>query len=380
MHLVQSKDISIVWSFFLMKIVGLWLAADEAEQRRRNFALIYTLNAIFIASCIAMRDIYYSWGNVNDCIYVGCNILYLAIVFFKILVLYKHRIEFYGLIRFTQEKFWHFDYNSREKLILSECKKICTVFIVAFSFCTQGTCAGYVVTPILANVGKNQSERMLPFNMWVDFPTGLSPYYEVLFIIQTLCVYHVGICYMCFDNILSLLNLHVATQFRILQYRFMNLSNVIEKQTDGRELEIGYTNFTVDSYLQLKSCVQYHQALTGYCKKLENIFSLLVLGQVLFLAMTDSPPSRNVGLVLNLAGTLCQLFMFTYSCDGLTRESMDVSRAVFARPWANLPMDRNGKSVRQSMLMVIMRSNRCCCLTASGFFPVSLETYTGVIN
>ncbi|CAK9796325.1 Odorant receptor 13a [Anthophora plagiata] len=391
MDLVQSKDISILWSFFLMKIVGLWLAADEAEQRRRNLALIYTLNAIFIATCIAIRDIYYSWGNVSDCIYVGCNILYLAIVFFKITVLYTHRVEFFSLVRFTQEKFWHFNYNTQEKLILSECKRICTIFIVALSFCTQGTCAGYVVTPILENVGRNQSERILPFNMWIDFPTGSSPYYEVLFIIQTLCVYHVGICYICFDNILSLVNLHVATQFRILQYRFTNLSKIIEKRTHYRELDGDYEKFADACQVELKSCVQYHQALTDYCKKLENIFTLIVLGQVLFLAMiiclvgyqlflTDSPPSRNVGLVLNLVGTLCQLFMFTYSCDGLIRQSVNVGRAIFAGPWAALPMDKTGKNLRRIVIMVSMRSDRCCCLTASGFFPVSLETYTGVLS
>lgn len=65
MRSARSRDVSIVWTCFLMKTVGLWLAADRVEQRRRNFALIYTISAIFIATCIAIRDFYYSWGNFN---------------------------------------------------------------------------------------------------------------------------------------------------------------------------------------------------------------------------------------------------------------------------------------------------------------------------
>lgn len=60
-----SRDISIIWTSFLMKVVGLWLAADRYEQRRRDFALIYTVGALFIIVCIGFRDIYFTWGNFS---------------------------------------------------------------------------------------------------------------------------------------------------------------------------------------------------------------------------------------------------------------------------------------------------------------------------
>ncbi|XP_076229596.1 odorant receptor 22c-like isoform X2 [Nomia melanderi] len=279
MQLVQSTDYSIDWTCLLMKSVGLWLAADEAEQRRRNAALIYTISVIFIATCIAIRDIYFSWGNFSDCVYITCNILYLMIVLYKIGVLYTHRLEFFDLVRYTQSNFWHSNYSQQEKVILAECKRLCGVFIVVISFCCQGTCAGYLVTPLLANIGKNESDRILPFNMWVDFPTGTSPYYEVLFVIQA-----------------------------------------------------------------------------------------------------DIPPSRNISLMLNLGGTLVQLFMFTYGCDGLIHQSASIGRATYSGPWALMPMDRIGKILRRNILLTILRSGRSCCLTANGFFPVSLETYTAVLS
>lgn len=94
----------------------------------------------------------------------------------------------------------------------------------------------------------------------------------------------------------------------------------------------------------------------------------------------DTSPAKKASLVLNLGGTFFQLLMFTYSCDSLMRQSVDVGNAVFSSPWANLPMDKTGVFVRKNLIIVIMRSHRVCCLTAGKFFPVSLETYTAVIN
>lgn len=130
------------------------------------------------------------------------------IVVLKVSVLYAHKMQFFELVTFTQKNFWRPYRDPEEKLILAECKRICIIFVVVISFCAQGTCTGYMITPIIgifneiltfkkkkkknynislifqANIGKNESNRELPFNLWVDFPVGLSPYFEILFVIQ----------------------------------------------------------------------------------------------------------------------------------------------------------------------------------------------------
>lgn len=158
----------------------------------------------------------------QNSVFICCNILYVAIVLLKIGVLYAHKIEFFDLIAYTQKNFWRFYNDPQEILIITGCKKICNFSIVLIVFCAQGTCAGYMVTPLigiyisiilslkhisinvdfyiawrktgdnnnngvftsLENIGKNESDRALPFNLWIDFPVGLSPYFELLFIVQ----------------------------------------------------------------------------------------------------------------------------------------------------------------------------------------------------
>lgn len=89
--------------------------------------------------------------------------------------------------------------------------------------------------------------------------------------LQVLCLYHVGVCYLCFDNILCIINLHTAGQFRILQYRLENMCGVNNN---------GKLSYSICKYMKLKTYIQQHQMLIEYCKKLEQVFNLIVLGQV----------------------------------------------------------------------------------------------------
>ncbi|KAK1137089.1 hypothetical protein K0M31_001616 [Melipona bicolor] len=72
------------------------------------------------------------------------------------------------------------------------------------------------------------------------------------------------------------------------------------------------------------------------------------------------------------------LFMFTYGCDGVIEHSEKVALGAYSALWTIMPMNKSGRMLRNDLLLVIERSRRVCCLTANGFFPISLETYTKV--
>lgn len=93
----------------------------------------------------------------------------------------------------------------------------------------------------------------------------------------------------------------------------------------------------------------------------------------------DAPTARRVIFVFHIMGCSSQLFMFTYSCDCLMQDSTNVATAMYAAPWTRLPMNQGGKMMRRDLLLVVMRSRLPCCITACGFFAISLETYTRVI-
>ncbi|XP_076650262.1 odorant receptor 13a-like [Halictus rubicundus] len=213
-----------------------------------------------------------------------------------------------------------------------------------------------------------------------------------------LLVYQAGLCHFCFDNILCIMNLHVATQFRILQYRLSTLKSETVVEDSASRVPSAAEN----SYMMFRRYVQQHKMLIAYCNKLEEVFNLIVFAQVfifsVLICLSGLQILMNViqnlfnyvanieKLIFNQGKSgifyrqlqLADLLMFTYSCDGLIQESLNVAPAVYSSPWAYLPMDKHGKMLRKDVVLVIMRSRIPCCLTAKGFFPVSLETYTKV--
>ena len=61
----QYSDISITLSQFMLKIVGIWMSANDAERRHRKFAMAYTIGLHIFSLYINLTDIYYSWGDFN---------------------------------------------------------------------------------------------------------------------------------------------------------------------------------------------------------------------------------------------------------------------------------------------------------------------------
>ncbi|XP_076678237.1 odorant receptor 82a-like [Andrena cerasifolii] len=313
------------------------------------------------------------------CLYIACNILTLMLAILKLFTLLLHRKDFFELVVYLQQEFLRSNYDTYERTILHRCKRICTFFICCFTCFVHATLVSYVISPIVANIGRNASDRILPFNMWGDLVT-TTPYFEITFVLQALFMYQIGLCYFCFDNFLCIMTIHVAGQFRILQYRLENMKKVKNKRNHSgdpaREYCAAFTHY-----------VQQHQALIAYCKKLEGVFSVFAFGQVLVFSMlicldgyqvlmADAPTARRIIFVFHIMGCSSQLFMFTYSCDCLIQDSANVATAMYAAPWTRLAMNQDGKMMRRDLLLVAMRSRLPCCITACGFFAISLETYT----
>nr|XP_034178978.1 odorant receptor 13a-like [Osmia lignaria] len=390
MTILRVDDVSIAFTSFFMKLIGFWLAANRSEQRLRDVTLFYTMFAILFSLWVQTTDFYHSREDFGACLYNACNILSLTVPMFKILVLLVHKKKFFHLITYLERNFLHANYDKYETSVLASCKRKCTFFICFFIFLTEGTVFSYIITPVIVNIGRNESDRTLPFNMWVNLPLSITPYYEITFVIQVLCVYHIGLTYFCFDNFLCIMNLHLAGQFQILQYRVSNKCVIKDQEKSNLKLEKNSLKFINDCCATFKSYIRQHQILIAYCDQIEEIFNLIVLVQVItfsllicldgYQILVADVPHRKIIFFFHLMGTVCQLLMFTYSCDCVIQESRKLARAVYSGPWLLLPMNENVQKLRKDLVMVIMRSHKPCCLTACKFFMVSLETYTKVLT
>ncbi|KAF7386889.1 hypothetical protein HZH66_011341 [Vespula vulgaris] len=381
----EKKDISIILTAFFMKFTGFWLAANSKEQFRRRFAFYYNTGAVSFAVYVEITDFIYSRDNFTEAIYILCNTMTLVMVLSKMLILTLHRTKFMYLIKYMQDQFWNSNYEPEENVIVEKCRKQCTYFVCSFTFFALGTVFCYVLTPIIENIGRNETDRILPFTMWIDLPFSTSPYFEMMFVIQVLSLYGVGICYFCFDNLLCIMNIHTAGQFRILQQRLVKIyqENDISNYYQIDHLQNVYNRF--------KELVIQHQMLIKYSKDLNHVFTFITLGQVLIFSIliclvgyeifiADAAPTRRAVFIFYITGTMTQLMMFTYSCNILAEESMNVAEAAYSSSWTSMPINEISKFLKKGLLLIIIRARKPCSLSAGGFFSVSLETYTAVMS
>ncbi|XP_003494119.1 odorant receptor 4-like [Bombus impatiens] len=390
MQTEQDLDISVIFSMFFLRNIGLWISDNRAENRRMKIKLMCTLFNSIDASIVIMRDFYFTWLYKGDILYVTTNILTVIMGLIKICIILMHKREFISLITYTQRNFWNVNYDTREKEILKNCRKTCTFFVCSVS--AIGICAmlAYLSTPLITNAGKNKSERILPFNVWLNLPVSISPYYEIGFLIQTISLYYIAVSYFCFDNVFCILAVHLTGQFRILRYRFAKLCDM-EHQITEEDTGLMITKHVHTFYEQLKLYIRQHQTLIDFCNRLEDVYTMLIFGQVLVFSVliclfayqglvVAAPFARRSIFVFLLVGSMALLFMFTYSCDGVIEHSEKVAIGAYSALWTIMPMNKPGRMLRNDLIMVIERSRRVCCLTANNFFPVSLETYTTILS
>ncbi|XP_043512088.1 uncharacterized protein LOC122529741 [Frieseomelitta varia] len=384
----HHKDISFRLTTFFLKVVGLWLRTTRVEKWLRNAVVVYTILTIIFFAWIYSRGLYFFWGDFSISSYMVCNLLGMFLVFLKIVTVFIYKEKFFRLIVHMQENFWHFNYDQYENSILADTKRMCIYFVCVFSIFSQFTAFSYIINPVISNIGRNATERILIFDMHLDLPLSTSPYYEIMYLIQALAVYQNDVCYLCIDDIFCIMCLHAASQFRILQYRIANVPSLkIKDKLDQYANE----DASIKCYAIFKNCIQQHQTLIEFSTTLEEIFTIIVLGQVLTFSilicfvgyltlLVELTLSSRISLICFLSTNISQLWIFTYSCDFMAQESMNVANAVYTAPWIYLPMDRFGKMIRQDLQIVMMRSRRACYLTACGFFPISLETFTKIMS
>ncbi|KYN34223.1 Odorant receptor 49b [Trachymyrmex septentrionalis] len=383
----KDKFLSIRLVRFLMRVTGFWPAESETEKRLLNGVLSYTICISSIALWIEATEVYLGKGDFYALTYTACSSMPVIIIMLKIIFFFRYRKELLNMLKYTQDNFWYVQYDEYGSKILEKINKKGLILMCTFTFFVQGTVCTYILTPILENIGKNESDRILPFNVWIGISTTVSPNFEIMFTIEISALIHCGICFCCFDNLLGLLNLHTAGQFKILQHRLRSILMRVERTGTVRLFNEKQKQKV---YEKLRECIILHHELIWYSEKMEQIFmystlcQLLVSGIMLCVAgfqvfLARGTLIRRLIFIAHTNGCFVQLFVVTLTATDLINESRAVGDAAYNANWQVLSHEEN-RGVRTAVLMIIMRSARACSISAGGFFPVSLETFMAVLS
>ncbi|XP_017796293.1 PREDICTED: uncharacterized protein LOC108577627 [Habropoda laboriosa] len=417
----------------LMWITGIWVASTEKEEK--IFAILREILAlnIFAMSWTIIYEIYVCDSSFYSITQVASNAMPVFVVTIKTWSLLRNRQRILALIRFTETHFW----NARlDKIDADEVKgidkvNVCWIFVLVCNTQISNAClmTYYALYDDLEFVNLYVWLRMFSVSeLWLIVRTvdeltthskaiGDAMYssdWGVIFgklekklkfalttmvirsietcsmkagffavssetFTSTLSVVHSGICFCCFDNFLCILSMHVGGQFKILQ----NKLQTVLSEKSSKEKSAGL-------YKEFKECVQYHHLLLSYVEKLEYVFCVPLMIQLLVSSIVLCVSGFQLSLVngvlmkrllfLNyFLGGVIQIFLITLNCNDIMEQSGAIGTAIYSCNWER-NVYNHFYQFRKDMMIVMVRAKRPCYISAAKFFPISLESFTKVLS
>nr|XP_049702512.1 odorant receptor 22b-like [Helicoverpa armigera] len=174
------------------------------------------------------------------------------------------------------------------------------------------------------------------------------------------------------------------SQLDVLIYNFENIKDLVKANAAERQCNQDEAFKEV-----FKRCVLHHCAITRFVDTIQATFggqlsatlllSTVILGTTAVQIFSIESPLKNlteVGWVLAyLSIFICNLFVDCYFGNTITTKSSYISNVVFACPWTELPT-----SLKRNLIIFIAKTQRPLVITAAKLVPVSLETFTKVMN
>nr|QNL14972.1 olfactory receptor 28 [Aulacocentrum confusum] len=146
-----------------------------------------------------------------------------------------------------------------------------------------------------------------------------------------------------------------------------------------------HTNYGNQKICQL---IQRHQYLLSLVDYFEDVYNLVILGQllanglfisitviILLISLRDGDLLGIFESLIRLDLFYIQLFIYSYAGDHLTSNIEKVKFAVYCCEWYSFPL-----GTAKNLVFVIMRINRHFHLTAGKFYRMNLENFKNIVK
>nr|QJX74290.1 odorant receptor 10 [Ceracris kiangsu] len=143
-----------------------------------------------------------------------------------------------------------------------------------------------------------------------------------------------------------------------------------------------------DIHSRLRGIILHHQAILRNGESLQKclgnmlLVQSLSLGSVLCIILVQiSLSAQGARETTKICGYLFiilgELLLYCWFGDKLTSESDNLTLAIYD---AVTSLDESPTSIKRSLLLLLLRSQRPLCITAAGFFPLSKESFVSILN
>lgn len=237
-----------------------------------------------------------------------------------------------------------------------------------FSAMVGSAAINFVVVPVLKFIITREWYGKLPFNGWYPFDEYDPKFYNFVFLWHFFNIVITIASLLGPDLFLYAFITLISMQFEILCYRFKDLKNIPSSEVYEKFVEL----------------VKVHETLIRLSTNLQRIYSVSILfnftGSSILICLIGYQASKGINLVnlvkflIFLTASLLQVFMLCNHGNKLSEASNKVADAAFSSGWN----EKENRSLRNALLLVVQRAQKPNVITAHKFSVVSLEAFTSV--
>ncbi|XP_060826379.1 odorant receptor 13a-like isoform X2 [Bombus pascuorum] len=350
------------------KIISIWPLAEDSSKGAilfRKFHLFCMFFLTVVMSIAVTADVVHNIDDLNEateCALI-CTAFYLCVV--RLLVYSLHQKDMFYVVK-TMKEDW-ISSSHEDRTILA--KKTMFAFRLAKYFISTVaiTIVLFMCIPFLEIYLFDSNERVLPFRGYFFINHTISPVFECLYFFNVTAGGFGGSMIAGATSFNLVVIMHGSGKFAVLRKRLEALSGEDPNST------VTMSNYVIR-----------HQKAIEYADALERIINVLALGQfiistglICFAGFQITSMMKDKGRLMKystfLNSAILELFMFSFSGNGLIDESGAVGDSAYGSGWI-------GSRFSQNLQIMMTRARVPCKITAAKFYDMSLESFSTVLS
>ncbi|KAI4487090.1 hypothetical protein M0802_012044 [Mischocyttarus mexicanus] len=369
----------------ILRIVGLY----PTNKVRSLFCIL----CMFLIGIPQIIQIYQDWNDLNIVLEVSSVLLMILLGISKALVCTINGTNLEILINFLLTEFWqsaisNTSYRNLETYAM-KAKNITKgylflIFNSLIIFFTLPLIDIFILKykGILSNDSNNFPFMALYPDSFYEFPL-----YEITYTSQLIATIVCGLLLLATDTLIATAIVHTCGHFVTLQKNLNNLNKSCKMAYQLRYQEKRSEKIIRRIKYQLIKNIKYHHIILRFCDIMENNFNLMLLLQTIsssliiclvglqvsISGLTDGTKSMKYFSYLVMA--LFQLLLFCFPGDQLIYQSSMVSKTVYSIKWYQTSVP-----IKYEICMMILRSQKPCCITAGKIYVMHLENFNAILN
>nr|XP_015833045.1 PREDICTED: odorant receptor 49b isoform X6 [Tribolium castaneum] len=356
---------SIKTNLKALRLVGLWPKSDFYKFDLYTFCTSLTVVVIVcghnLSQIVYILQVYSDLKALTATIFVA-SINFLGAV--KMYFFIKH-IKTVKIL-FKMLKTYQFKpKNIHQTQLIKPFLNLWKILYVGYSINVYLIVAMWSLLPVLNGW---TWQKKLPFPARYPLDVTKSPYYELAYVYQFICIWYITVANLNLDTIIIALMMYTSCQCDLLCDDLKNL-------TETRFFD-----------KKLIECIKHHKAILVFAEKSNSLFNMIVLGQIatstvvlaltMFqLSMVSPLSSEGLNHLFYIGGIIMQILLYCWFGNEVEAKSSNILYAIYESTWSEA-----SKNSKKNLIIFSIRCQRPIKATAVKLFALSLRTFITIVR